>query len=93
MWMLEARPFHVLTDHRPLVFALQNASEERSARQLRHLSFIAEFTSDVRHMVGKSNVVADALSRPAAVVAPTPAGGGVAFFLLFLTCISNIYDT
>ena len=40
-WMLEARPLHVWTDHKPLVFALQNASEGRSARQLRHLSFVA----------------------------------------------------
>ena len=38
-------------------------------RQQRHLSFIAEYTSDIRHIAGKANVVADALSRPAAVVA------------------------
>ncbi len=75
--MLEARPFHVLTDHRPLVFVLQNALEGRSARQLRHLSFIVEFTTDVRHVAGKNNVVADALSHPAAVVAPMPTGGGL----------------
>ena len=74
-WMLEARPIHVWTDHKPLVFALKNASEGRSARQLHHLSFVAEFTSDVRHVAGKVNVVVDALSRPAAVVAPTPSGG------------------
>jgi len=30
---------------------------------VRHLSFISEFTTDVRHIKGKSNVVADALSR------------------------------
>ncbi len=35
-----------------------------SARQQRHLSFLAEFTSDLRHTSGSSNVVADALSRP-----------------------------
>ena len=31
---------------------------------------MAEFTSDIRHMAGKENVVADALSCPAAAVAP-----------------------
>ena len=36
-------------------------------------SYVAEFTSDIRNMPGKDNVVADALSRPAAVVAPSAA--------------------
>jgi hypothetical protein len=40
-----------------------------SNRQQRHLSFLAEFTSDLRHTSGSSNVVADALSRP-----PTSSG-------------------
>ena len=31
--------------------------------QARHLSFIAEFTSDIQYIRGKHNVVADALSR------------------------------
>jgi hypothetical protein len=35
-----------------------------SARQQRHLSFLAEFTSDLRHTSGHANVVADALSCP-----------------------------
>jgi hypothetical protein len=37
-----------------------------SARQQRHLSYIAEFTSDIQHVPGAANVVADTLSRPAA---------------------------
>jgi Integrase zinc binding domain len=59
----------LLTDHKPLVFALHWLSDPWTARQQRHLSFIAEYTTDVRHMAGKENVVADALSRPATVVA------------------------
>lgn len=34
------------------------------ARQLRHIKFISQFTTDIRHISGDSNVVADALSRP-----------------------------
>ena len=73
-WLLEGRVFHVLTDHKPLTFALQRVSDHWSGRQQRHLSFIAEYTADLRHIPGKENVVADALSRPAAAVAPAPHG-------------------
>ena len=59
---LEGRPFTVFTDHKPLTFAL-SSSAERSPRQTRHLSFIAEFSTDIRHVEGKANVVADTLSR------------------------------
>ena len=61
--VLEGRRFSVLTDHKPLCGALASLSE-RSPRQTRHLSFIAEFTSSIFHVSGPQNVVADALSRP-----------------------------
>jgi hypothetical protein len=67
--MLEGRRFYVLTDHKPLTFALHRISDAWSARQQRQLSYIAEFTSEVRHVAGVDNVVADALSRPAAAIA------------------------
>ena len=57
------------TDHKPLTYALLSASE-RSPRQARHLSFIAEFTSDIQYIRGKHNVVADALPRIQAVRTP-----------------------
>jgi hypothetical protein len=42
--------------------------------QQRQLAYIAEYTSDLRHVPGSSNVVADALSHPAAAMAkPAPA--------------------
>jgi cleavage and polyadenylation specificity factor subunit 1 len=62
--MLEGRPFTVFTDHQPLLGALARATEPKSDRQRRQLSFIAEFTADIRHIAGQANVVADTLSRP-----------------------------
>ena len=42
-----------------------------SPRQTRHLLFISEFTTDVRHVSGADNIVADALSRADTIVMPT----------------------
>jgi transposase InsO family protein len=42
---------------------MQSNSPSLSAKQQRWWSFITEFTSDIRHISGSSNVVADALSR------------------------------
>jgi cleavage and polyadenylation specificity factor subunit 1 len=41
-----------------------------SPRQFNHLDYIAQFTSDVRHISGQDNVVADALSRVESITAP-----------------------
>ena len=62
-YFLEGRQFHICTDHKPLTYAIRNRSQNHSPRQLRHLSFIAEFTTDIRYVPGKQNAVADALSR------------------------------
>ena len=61
-YFLEGQQFTIYTDHMPLTTAIASATD-RSPRQARHLSYIAEFTTDMRHVPGKSNVVADALSR------------------------------
>jgi RNase H-like domain found in reverse transcriptase len=68
-WQLEGVNFYIFTDHKPLTFALFRVSDAWTARQQRHLAYIAEFTSGIRHVAGKSNVLADALSMPAAAVA------------------------
>ena len=36
----------------------------QTPRQERHLSYISEFTTDIRHVKGEQNHVADHLSRP-----------------------------
>ena len=59
---LEGREFYVLTDHKPLTHALSSSSSRYSPWETRHLDFISQFTSDIRHVHGKDNPVADALS-------------------------------
>jgi hypothetical protein len=69
-WYLEGRVFYILSDHKPLTYALHRLSDPWSDRQQRQLAYIAEYTSNIRHVPGKSNVVADALTRPAAAITP-----------------------
>ena len=60
---IEGRHFHVVTDHKPLIYSLATNSNRYSPRQIRHLDFISQFTTDIRHINGRDNPVADALSR------------------------------
>ena len=62
-YFLEGRTFTVFTDHKPLTFAMSKISDPWSARQQRHLSYVSEYTTDIQHVDGKNNHVADALSR------------------------------
>ncbi len=71
-FLLEGRQFRLLTDHKPLLTSLFRTTPPRSARQQRQLSFITEFTSDIRHTPVQENVVADALSRPPSAAAQPP---------------------
>ena len=61
-FMVEGRQFTIYTDHRPLTTAIQSKTE-RSPRQTHHLEFISQFTTDLQHIKGSDNVVADTLSR------------------------------
>lgn len=61
--MLEARQFTVFTDHKPLIYAFLQKSDSLSPRQFRHLDFISQFATNLEHLSGLDNVVADALSR------------------------------
>ncbi|CAH8618677.1 unnamed protein product [Schistosoma mattheei] len=60
---VEGRRFILFTDHKPLTYALHTKSDRYSPRECRHLDYISQFTTDLRHIQGKSNCVADALSR------------------------------
>ncbi|GFT99444.1 transposon Tf2-9 polyprotein [Trichonephila clavipes] len=61
--MLEGRTFVIYTDQKPLTYAFRQHSEKCSPRQLRHLDFISQFSTDIRYTKGSDNTVSDALSR------------------------------
>lgn len=68
--MVEAKPFAVMTDHKPLTYAFAKQRETCSPRQFRYLDYISQFTTDIRYIAGKENVVADSLSRINAIQMP-----------------------
>lgn len=60
---VEGRDFIIYTDQKPLTYAFRQRPEKCTPRQFRYLDFLGQFTTDIRHVAGKENVVADALSR------------------------------
>ena len=61
--LLEGRSSTVYTDHKPLTHALHAQPDRYSPREVRQLDFISQFTAELRHISGKKNAAADALSR------------------------------
>jgi len=53
----------VCTDHKPLIGAFNSGKSRDSDRQQRQIAFVTEYVSDIIHISGKTNVVADTLSR------------------------------
>ena len=76
---VEGRSFHIITDHKPLIFALSTKPRHQSPRQIRHLDFIGQFTSDIRYIKGSANLAADALSRIEVDAVHTPPVPGIDF--------------
>ncbi|CAB0007775.1 unnamed protein product [Nesidiocoris tenuis] len=64
---LEGREVALYTDHKPLIYAFRQKNEKASPRQLRHLQFISQYTTDLRHISGKDNTIADTMSRIQAI--------------------------
>ena len=62
-YFIEGRQFHVYTDHKPLTTTFVSNKSSYSPRQLRHIDFISQFTTDLRYVKGTDNTPADALSR------------------------------
>jgi hypothetical protein len=70
--MLEGINFILFTDHKPLTFAFKQSLDKATPLQIRYLDYISQFTTEVRHISGKDNVVADMLSRIEEVGLPSP---------------------
>jgi hypothetical protein len=64
-YYLEGRKFAIFTNHKPLTFAPLKVADAWSRRQKRQLAAIPEYTVDLRHVAGKDNIWADALSQAA----------------------------
>ncbi|GBM50424.1 Retrovirus-related Pol polyprotein from transposon opus [Araneus ventricosus] len=53
----------IYTDHKPLVFAFTRKHDNNTPRQIDYLELISQFTTDIRYIAGRNNVVADTFSR------------------------------
>ena len=62
-YFVEGQQFHVLTDHKPLTTVFNNNKSTYTPRQLRHIEYVSQFTTDIRYVRGCDNAPADALSR------------------------------
>jgi cleavage and polyadenylation specificity factor subunit 1 len=76
---LEARHFIIFTDHKPITFAFQHKRYQCPPRQFNHLDYVSQFTTDIRHISGQDNVVADALSRIESISASVTHDGLAAY--------------
>ena len=60
---VEGTNFHVLSDHKPFLNIFERKTARDFPREERWLEYISLHTTDIRHVSGKDNTVADALSR------------------------------
>ncbi|GFS91015.1 retrovirus-related Pol polyprotein from transposon 297 [Trichonephila clavipes] len=65
--LLEGQNFVIYTDHTPITYAFHQKNEKASPRQLRHLQYISQFSTNICHIKGQDNLVADAFSRIEAI--------------------------
>lgn len=68
--LVEGQRLIIKTDHKPITYAFCQKSDKASPRQMRQLDYIAQFTTDIIHITGDKNTVADALSRVQAIEFP-----------------------
>ena len=62
-YSVEDQRFHVLTDHKPLTTIFNNNKSTYTLRQLRHIEYVLQFTTDIQYVKGCEKAPADTLSR------------------------------
>lgn len=62
----------MLMDYKPLYRDFTSHLPLKSNTQHRHLSFISAYITDIFHIKGHENIIAESLSRPANVVTIDP---------------------
>ena len=62
-YFIQGLLFKLFTDHKPLEGAIIRKNDPLSAVQERQLAFLSEYATDIQHISGKNNILADALSR------------------------------
>lgn len=71
--LIEGREFTIFTDHRPLTYVFsQKSSPNDTPRRIRQLDFISQYSTNIQHISGRDNIVADALSRIEQIDMPSP---------------------
>ena len=61
---VEGNQIEIYTDHKPIISAYEKPLDRPNIKESRHLSFIAQYSPILKHVPGKTNIVADNLSRP-----------------------------
>lgn len=62
--LIEGREFTIFTDHRPLTYAFsKKPSVNDTPRRVRQLDYISQYCTNIQHISGRDNIVADTLSR------------------------------
>lgn len=68
--IIQGRQVIIQTDHKPLTYVFRQRLDKASPRQARQLDLIAQFTTEIQHLAGDKNIVADAFSRVHAIELP-----------------------
>ena len=62
-YFVEGQQFNVFTYHKPLTTIFHKVKSTYTSRQLRHIEYVSQFTTDIHYIKGFDNTPADALSR------------------------------
>ena len=71
-YFVEGQQFHVFTAHKPLTAIFHKNKSTYTPRQLRHIEYVSQFTTDIRYIKGCDNAPADALSPDISAVSSSP---------------------